>query len=31
MHLLLIGIAIGFIGYPVIKALLRKLLDKIEK
>jgi len=30
MHLLIIGIAIGFIGYPIGKAGLAKLLEMIK-
>lgn len=31
MHLLLIGILVGFILYPVIKILIKKLTDKTNE
>jgi hypothetical protein len=30
MHLLLIGIGIGFIGYPILKTLLKKLGERAK-
>lgn len=31
MHLLIIGIFIGFVGYPILKKLLGILMNKIDK